>query len=75
MAKKFYKTVFKIVVITEGPYDPSSLEGIDYDIRDGAAVGIWTRKSSKAITIKQMKKEMDDLGSDPEFFGEEYKEE
>lgn len=74
MAKKFYKTVIEIIIITEGRYDPTSLEGINYDITDGQAVGTWTQKSSKAITIKQMKKEMDDIGSDPEFFGEEYKE-
>jgi predicted HAD superfamily hydrolase len=74
MAKKFYKTVIEITIITEGRYDPTSLEGINYDITDGEAVGSWNMESSKAITKKQMAEEMHNLGSDPEFFGEEYKE-
>jgi predicted HAD superfamily hydrolase len=74
MAKKFYKTVIEITIITEGRYYPTSLEGINYDITDGEAVGSWNMESSKTITKKEMVDEMHSLGSDPEFFGEEYKE-
>jgi hypothetical protein len=66
--RKFYKTTFKVVVLTEEPYDPFNLEDIEYDIKFGHASGAWEKTASYILSGKEMVMALNEQGSDLEFF-------
>ena len=70
MPKKFYKTTFKIEVLSEDEFPPwMSLEQIAYEITSGGCSGFYDRVESKELSSKECAEELMNQGSDPEFFG------
>jgi hypothetical protein len=66
--RKFYRTTYKVVILSEGEYGKASLYRIHYDITEGSCSGEVKRVSSKALTPRKMAKALMEQGSDPEFF-------
>lgn len=78
MAPRFFKTIIKVVVLTDdGPIDTAAedegmtLTEIDALITDGGGTGQWEVESSEELTSEQMKEELKAVGSSEEFFFEE----
>jgi hypothetical protein len=71
MKKPIYRTVVKIVILSDEPYDlGNSLSDIDYDINDGDCSGKVTYEYGNKILLgKNAIKEIQLQGSYPEFFG------
>lgn len=68
--RKFYKTVIKIEVISEGKVpDFDGLGSLYYFITEGNGSGQYDTVSTKELSSKQAAKELIKQGSDPEFFG------
>ena len=67
----FHKTVIRVTVLSDdGPLpDDIDLAGIAYEITDGDATGTWEIESSEFISKEQMIRELDAVGTDPDFFG------
>lgn len=72
MRKKYYKTLIQVEVLSEGRLDPQSLEDVAYSIDKGDCVGTWSATSQKALSKKEVSKELIKMGSTPEFFLGEY---
>ena len=69
MSRKFFRTVVQVVVLTEDtPYEYASLEGLDYDITDGDAVGEVEVVESAEVTAKEMADLLRKVRSEPGFF-------
>lgn len=66
---KFYRTTIKVVVLSEFPYDPSSLEQVHNDITFDGCSGQWNVTKSEELTPKKMARALRMQGSIPEFFG------
>jgi hypothetical protein len=70
--RKFYKTVVKVVVLSEEPLGNANgllnLEAINYAITDGDCSGEVCIGESQAIGGKAMAKALLSQGSDPAFF-------
>ncbi len=62
------KTIIQVTVLSEEEYDPISLVGVAYDIGEGDHSGEWHVTQSTRLTGQQMAKELQEQGSDPEFF-------
>jgi hypothetical protein len=69
MAKKFYRTVIEVEVLSEELDDFNTLEDVHYAITQGHCSGEWDVKSQGEVTPKRMAKLLLAQGSDPEFFG------
>lgn len=65
--RKFYKTVIKIEVLSEDPYEYTDLENLSYDINEGDCSGKVTIESSQELSKEQTKEELVKQGSDPNF--------
>jgi len=65
---KYYKTIIKVEVLSEGKYNPEDLEQVHMDITDGDCSGKWDIESSTKLTSKQAAKALIAQGSAPEFF-------
>jgi len=70
MARKFYRTVVSIEILSEDePYgDGRTLEDIGYAITEGHCSGKITTASEAEVTAPEMAKLLVAQGSDPEFF-------
>jgi len=75
MARKFFRTILKVIVLTEdapigkGVYvDHTDLKVIADMIDDGPAVGDVTIEKTEELTGKQMAKALKKAASDPSFF-------
>lgn len=67
--RKFYKTVIKIEVISEGKVpDFDGLDSLNDFITGGNGSGRYDTMSTKELSAKQTAKELIKQGSDPEFF-------
>ena len=69
--KKLYKSVLKVVIISDEPYpDSVNLEQVSYDITEGHNSGIleWEYLNAEVVGMEAVK-EMDEQGSDYSFFG------
>ena len=67
--RKFYKTVFKIEVLSEEPLHGNlNLSDLDYKITKGNCSGTYNVQSVKELNGKQIAKELEKQGSGPEFF-------
>jgi hypothetical protein len=66
---KFYKTVYRLEVLSETPYAETDLEVIAQDITVGEQVGQLTEVESVTLTPEAMAEAMHHAGSSPEFFG------
>lgn len=67
--RKFYKTVYKIEVLSEEPMGYcESLSNIEYEITEGQCSGIFTEEEIIELTPQEMVVELESQGSDPEFF-------
>jgi hypothetical protein len=66
--RQFHKTVIKVTVLSEEPYDNTDIHQLAYDISDGDCSGEVRIVSSKILTGRQAVKALQAQGSDPEFF-------
>lgn len=66
--RKFYRSVFKIEVLSERPLPPLSLEQIAYEITEGESSGDLVREKLEVVDAKKMAKLLMKQGSDPGFF-------
>jgi hypothetical protein len=67
--RTFYRTVLKVEILSETPYNETSLEQVAYDINEGDQVGkITTEISSEELNGKEAAAALSDAGSEPEFF-------
>ena len=67
--KKYYKTTFKIEVLSEGgAASDLGLEEILYEITNGEFSGAIECVGVKELTSRQAARELMNQGSDPEFF-------
>lgn len=67
--KHFYRTIFKIEVLSDELVGELDLEQINYAITDGHCSGDITIESQLEISPKQMAELLIAQGSDPEFLG------
>lgn len=65
--RKFYKTTVTTVVLSEGPYEFTNLNNLDYDILAGDCSGRST-STSEEISSYAAAKELLKQGSDSSFF-------
>ena len=74
MAKRFYRTVVQVEILSEsyGGEEPSfegvSLTDIDYEIKEGECSGIVKVISTENVAPAEMARLLLDQGSDPSFF-------
>jgi hypothetical protein len=66
--RQFHKTVIKVIVLSEEPYDNTDVDQLAHDIRDGDCSGEVRIVSSKVLTGRQAAKALQAQGSDPDFF-------
>jgi hypothetical protein len=66
--RKFYKTVLQVEVLSEGPYQPESLEQVHHDITEGDCSGEWKIVRSKELNGRQAARALLKQASDPGFF-------
>lgn len=71
MAKKFFRTVIEVEVLTDdGPVSPNAeLEYIAREITEGDWSGVVEIKKTEEVSPKRMARLLEKQGSDPEFFG------
>jgi riboflavin synthase len=67
-ARKFYKTVITVEVLSEEPYDETDLSQVSYDITEGHHSGVVKITSNEELTGKQAADELKAQGSDTDFF-------
>jgi hypothetical protein len=68
-AKKFYKTVLKVVVLSEAPVDFDNLAEVHHAITRGDCSGQFTEESVEEVDGPTMARLLEEQGSDPGFFG------
>lgn len=69
MQRKFYKTEFKIVVLSEEPIADINLEVMGNEVTTGDCVlSVFECVKQKTMTPKQAVKALYDAGSEPGFF-------
>jgi hypothetical protein len=67
--KKYFKTTFKVEVLSEGgPASSMTLEEVLYEITHGEFSGDFEVVSVKELTARQAARELINQGSDPAFF-------
>jgi len=67
-ARKFYKTVFELTVLSEAVLENMSLGELSYECMEGELSGSLTTKSVNGMTAKEAADALTAQGSDPEFF-------
>lgn len=69
MARKFYKTTFRIEVLSEGELpDFATLGRIEEAFTTGDCSGVWTEELTQPLTPREAAQALLDQGSDPGFF-------
>jgi len=72
---ELYRTIIKIEILSEGPYDPDDISSVAYDIVEGDCSGSWEIESSETLTELEMAAALEKQGSDPSFIlGEDWEE-
>lgn len=66
--RKFYKTVFKVTVLSEEPLGNPDLEQIKYMITEGDCSGVVVASEALELDGKQAVRALYDIGSEPGFF-------
>jgi hypothetical protein len=66
-ARKFYKTIIQVEVLSEEPFEWDTLGDVDYAIREDCS-GVVREISSEVLTGKQAADALLAQGSDPGFF-------
>ena len=64
---KYYKTVIRVEVLSNYPYDLGDLGGLHYDTTEGDCSGDFEVISQEELTKEEMSKALEDQGSDPSF--------
>lgn len=75
MSQKYYKTEYRVIVLSEEPYNETKMDKIHYDIMYGECSGKLTQVSTEEVSEDEMAMLLMEQGSDPGFFGIDYKEE
>lgn len=70
--RKFYKTVIRVVVLSEEPYHPGSLYNVHYDITDGGCSGEFEVIESAEVDGPTMADLLADQENSPSYFGLTY---
>lgn len=68
----YYRTVIQVEVLSEGPYEYTSLENLSYDVMDGDCSGDVKVVSSEKVGKKKMADLLLAQGSDPSFLIPDY---
>jgi hypothetical protein len=66
--RKFYRTIIKVEVLSETPYEYDDLDDVCYDIMDGDCSGMVTLESSEEVDGPTMAKLLKKQFTEPEFF-------
>lgn len=66
--RTFYKTVIQVTVLSEEPFESEDLSEINYAITEGGCSGDVNTILTEKLDGKQIAKELQSQGSDPEFF-------
>ena len=66
--RKFYRTVVKVVVLSESPLEEMDLDGLHFAITDGDCSGQVNYASPKVLTGPQAARALRAQGSDAGFF-------
>jgi len=67
--RTFYRTVLKVEILSETPYNETSLDQVAHDITEGEQVGkITTEIASEELNGKEAAAALSDAGSEPGFF-------
>lgn len=66
--RKFYKTVYKFVVLSEEPIDNMELSDVLNETDNGGMVGHIETLMTRPIGAQKAVRELKDAGSQPEFF-------
>lgn len=67
--KTFYRTVIQVEILSDGPYEFSSLEDTAQDVMNGDCSGKVEVISSEEVSKKEMAKLLEAQDSDPAFLG------
>jgi hypothetical protein len=67
--KSFYRTVIQVEILSDGPYEFSSLEDTAQDVMNGDCSGKVEVISSEEVSKKEMAKLLESQESDPSFLG------
>ena len=67
-SRKFYKTVYKVEILSEEPTELMDLDEIAQAISDGPYSGNCYKDSTDEVDGPSMAKLLEDQGSSPEFF-------
>ena len=66
--RKFYRTIVRVEVLSEEPYNPPCLEQVAFDITDGNCSGEFKWGESEEISPKKMVKLLQKQGTALSFF-------
>jgi hypothetical protein len=66
--RKFHKTIFTVVVLSEDPLDQPSLADLAYEIDQGVCVGSCIKLGSEVLDGERAARELEGVGSEPGFF-------
>lgn len=68
--QKFYKTVYRVVVLTDDGALPEGMDlgSIAYTITEGGSTGKVYLESSQQISEDEMKSSLDEIGAPRSFF-------
>ncbi len=66
--RKFYRTLIQVEVVSEGPYDPQSIEQLRDDIINGDCSGKWEVVESEEVSGKEVVALCATHETEPSFF-------
>jgi hypothetical protein len=68
MAKKYYKTEFKLIILSEEDISNIDLEDIAREVNETSVLHTFDVSSVQELTPKEAADNLIDAGSQPEFF-------
>lgn len=73
LRRKVYKVTVAVTVLTRDPsgFEDMSLEDIAYHIGEGSDIGAYTVAEPVALADHEVRRELELVGNDGEFFGDE----
>lgn len=67
-ARRFYRTVFEVEVLSEEPLGDMDVESVAYAVTHGGCSGLLTRTVTEVVDGPRMAELLADHGSDPALF-------
>jgi len=66
--RKFFKTRIVVDVLSDEPYNPSTIAQVAYDITDGSCLGSWNVENSRELDGREAVVASEEMGSDCTWF-------